>query len=359
MRRAGLAVLCLLPLLLLASCSRQAPPPPTDAVPADVDQPFAGPSEGEKGAADQGAAGMTLAVIPKGTTHEFWKSIHAGALKAAEELGVEIIWKGPLKEDNRDDQIKIVEDMINRGVNGIVLAPLDDVALGTPVEDAVRKEIPVVIIDSALKSEAYTSFVSTDNYNGGKLAGEHMVKLLGGKGKVAMLRYAEGSASTAEREQGFMDAVVEAKEIEVVSSNQYGGATTETAYKASENLLAPYKTADGLGIDGIFACNESTTFGMLRALQDAKLAGKVTFIGFDSSEKLVDALSGGELSGLVLQDPMNMGYLGVKTMVAHLKGEAVDKRISTGETLATKDNMNDPKIQALLAPDYRKWLKEE
>ena len=140
-----------------------------------------------------------------------------------------------------------------------------------------------------------------------------MVQQLGGK-KVAMLRYAEGSASTTEREQGFLDAVMKAKGIEVVSSNQYGGATTETAYKASENLLAPHKTAEGIGIDGIFACNESTTFGMLRALQDAKLAGKVKFIGFDSSEKLVDALGKKELNALVLQDPMNMGYLGVKTI---------------------------------------------
>jgi len=347
-----------LPLLYLASCAR--PKAPEDTGPPGPGEPVSTPLGASNAAGGETATGdLTIAVIPKGTTHEFWKSIHAGALKAAEELKVEVIWKGPLKEDNRDDQIKIVEDMTNRGVSGIVLAPLDDVALRLPVEEATKKNIPVVIIDSGLKSESYTSFVATDNYNGGKLAGEEMARLLGGKGKVAMLRYAEGSASTTEREQGFLDGVMKEKGIEVVSSNQYGGATTETAYKASENLLAPYKTAEGLGIDGIFACNESTTFGMLRALQDAKLAGKVKFIGFDSSEKLVDALGKKELNALVLQDPMNMGYLGVKTMVAHLKGEKVEKRISTGETLATPDNMNEEKIKALLAPDYKKWLKEE
>ena len=180
-----------------------------------------------------------------------------------------------------------------------------------------------------------------------------------GKGKVVMLRYAEGSASTNEREQGFVDAIKKSPGIELVSSNQYGGATTESAQKASENLLAPYKSADGkLGIDGIFCPNESTTFGMLRALQDARLAGSVKFVGFDSSEKLVDALAAKELHGLVLQDPMNMGYLGVKTMVAHLNGETVEKRISTGENLATPENMNEPEMQALLKPDYQKWLKE-
>ena len=301
---------------------------------------------------------MKIAVIPKGTTHEYWKSIHAGAVKAAQELKVQLIWKGPLKEDSRDEQIKIVEDMTNQGVKGIVLAPLDDMALRLPVQEATKKGIPVVIIDSALKSEDYTSFVATDNRHGGKLAAEEMARLLGGKGKIVMLRYQEGSASTTEREAGFMDAIAKVPGIKVVSSNQYGGATTESAQKASENLLAPQTKGGKLDIDGIFCPNESTTFGMLLALQDGGFAGKVKFVGFDSSEKLITALKAGQLNALVLQDPMNMGYLGVKTMVQHLRGQKVEKRISTGETLVTAKNMNEPKIQALLAPDFKKWLGE-
>lgn len=300
-----------------------------------------------------------IAVIPKGTTHEFWKSIHAGAIKAAEEMNAEIIWKGPLKEDDRESQISVVEDMTNRGVSGIVLAPLDNTALKMPVVNAVRTGIPVVIIDSALDSNDYASFVATDNYAAGQKAGRHLAELLGGKGKVAMLRYAEGSASTMAREQGFLDAIKEFKDIEVVSSNQYGGATTESAYKASENLLAPYKKADGtLSIDGIFACNESTTFGMLRALQDGGLAGKVRFAGFDSSDKLVQALAAGQIDSLILQNPLNMGYLGVKTMVEHLRGKAVEKKIDTGSAVATKENMNSSEIKELLSPDFKKWLRE-
>ena len=302
---------------------------------------------------------LTIAVIPKGTTHVFWKSVHAGALKAAQELDVEILWKGPLKEDDREEQIKVVEDLITRGVNGMILAPLDDVALRGPVRDAVNNGIPVVVIDSDLKSEDYTSFVATDNYVGGKSGGEHLAKLLEGKGKIVLLRYAEGSASTMNREQGFLDAIKEYPDIELVSANQYGGATTESAYKASENLLAPLKDADGkLTIDGIFTPNESTTFGMLRALQDGGMAGEVIFVGFDSSEKLVQALSDGEINGLVLQDPFNMGYLGVKAMVAHLKSEPVEKRIDTGSKLISKENMDQPEMQALLHPDFKKWLGE-
>jgi ribose transport system substrate-binding protein len=305
-----------------------------------------------------------IAVIPKGTTHVFWKSIHAGAVKAEQELqdlGVEVIWIGPLKEDDRESQIKVVENFITRGVSGIVLAPLDDTALCMPVRDAVNNGIPVVIIDSGLKSEDYASFVATDNYIGGRKGGEHLANILGGKGKVVMLRYQEGSASTMNREQGFLDVLKKKyPQIEVVSENQYGGATTESAKLASENLLAPLRTPTGeLTIDGIFCPNESTVFGMLLALKDMGLAGKVKYVGFDSSERLVKGLETGEIHGLVLQDPINMGYLGVKTMVKHLQGEKVDKRIDTGSVVATPENMNDPEMKKLLEPEYKKWLKED
>jgi ribose transport system substrate-binding protein len=306
-----------------------------------------------------------IAVIPKATTHVFWKSIHAGAVKAKQELkeaglDVEVIWKGPLKEDDRESQIRVMEDFITLGVSGIVLAPLDDTALRRPVKDAVNNGIPVVIIDSGLKSEDYVSFVATDNYIGGRKGGERLAEIMGGKGKVIMLRYLEGSASTREREQGFLDVLKEKyPEIEVVSANQYGGATTESAYRASENLLAPLRTADGkLTIDGIFCPNESTAFSMLRALQDSGLAGKVKYVGFDSSERLVQGLARGEIQGLVLQDPINMGYIGVKTMVKHLQGEKVEKRIDTGSVVATPENMNEPDMKRLLEPDFKKWLNE-
>ncbi len=303
-------------------------------------------------------AKTVIAVIPKGTTHEYWKSVHAGAVKAAQELGVEILWKGPLKEDDRDSQISIVEDIVNRSVKGIVLAPLDDIALRTPVADAKRAGIPVVVIDSDLKSDDYISFVATDNYLGGKMAALHMIALLKGTGKIVVLRCHEGSASTTKREQGFLDEISTARGIEVVSSNQYGGATVETAYRASENLLAPYKTGPGtLRIDGIFCPNESSTFGMLRALQDGGFVGRVRFVGFDSSTKLVEAMEKGELDALILQNPFGMGYTGVKTIVANLRGETVEKKIDTGVTLITKANMNEPAMRELLQPDLTRWLQ--
>jgi len=301
---------------------------------------------------------IVIAVIPKGTSHSFWKAIHAGAVKASRELGVEVIWKGPAREDDRDAQIAEVENFVSRGVSGIVLAPTDDKALRLPVTDAMRAGIPVVIIDSGLDSEDYVSFVATDNYKGGRLAGERMVARLGGKGGVVMLRYMEGSASTMERERGFLDVMSENPGLEVVSSNQYAGATAETAYQASENLLARFKAEDGsLAVDGIYCPNESSSFGMLRALQDSDLAGKVVLIGFDASDQMVRALENGEFDALVLQDPVNMAYLGVKTMVSHIRGEEVPARIDTGVTLVTRDNMTDPRNAELLRPDVDRWLK--
>jgi len=290
---------------------------------------------------------LQIAVIPKGTTHEFWKSIHAGADQAARELGVEVIWKGPQKEDDRAQQITVVEDFISRGVDGIVLAPLDDRALMRPVQDAVRDGIPVVIIDSALQGSDYASYVATDNYLGGVLAARRLGQLLGGKGRIFLIRYQEGSASTVQREAGFYDTVTkEFPGLVLLVQDQYAGATTETAYQLAENLISRFP-----GVEGVFAPNESSTFGTLRALQESRLAGKVVFVGFDSSPKLVQGLRDGHIQGLVLQNPAKMGYLGVKTIVAHLRGEPVERVIDTGVALATADNMDDPAIKSLLSPD--------
>src|ERR1041385_7553031 len=271
---------------------------------------------------------FTIAVIPKGTTHEFWKSIHAGSNKAASELtaqgtDVEVIWKGPLREDDREQQIQVVEGFAAQGVSGMVLAPLDDRALVRPVSDAKRAGVPTVIIDSGLQSSDFVSFVATDNRKGGSLAADRMGQLPNGKGKVLVLRYAEGSASTTEREAGFLDTIKQKfPGIELVSTDQYAGATRDTAKRASENLLNRF----GDDVQGIFTPNESSTAGMLLALQDIGKAGKVFFVGFDSSQTFIDAINANQLQGIVVQNPFNMGYLGVKTMVDSLQGKPVQPK---------------------------------
>ena len=302
---------------------------------------------------------LTIAVIPKGTTHEFWKSIHAGSIKAARELSaqgteIEVIWKGPLREDDREQQIQVVEGFAAQGVSGIVLAPLDDRALVRPVADAKRAGVPTVIIDSGLQSTDFVSFVATDNRKGGALAAERMGQLLQGKGKVLLLRYAEGSASTSEREAGFLETIRQKfPEIELVSTDQYAGATRDTAKRAAENLLNKF----GDEVQGIFTPNESSTAGMLLALQDIGKAGKISFVGFDASQTFIDALNANQLHGIVVQNPFNMGYQGVRTIVSFVQGNTVDQKTDTGVMLVTKDNMNSPEVQELIHPPLDQYLK--
>lgn len=298
---------------------------------------------------------ITVAMIPKGTTHTFWRSIHAGADKAAKELGIELIWRGPLREDDRDSQVSEVEGFISRGVSGIALAPLDEAALVGPVNDAMTKQIPVVIFDSGLKGDTYVSFVATDNNKGGELGGQRLIEAMGGKGKVVLLRYAEGHDSTTRREEGFLAAMKANPNVQVVSSHQYVGTDVEEAYKRTESILSTYKNPDGtLGIDGIFCANESSSFAAMRVLKDNGWAGKLHFVGFDASDNLIKGLEEGTIDGLVLQDPVKMGYLAIKTLVAHIKGEKVERRIDTGVQVATPQNMHQPEMKALLQPDLAK-----
>ena len=301
----------------------------------------------------------TIAVIPKGTTHEFWKSVNAGAVKAQRELTaqgtkVDVIWKGPLREDDRDQQIQVVENFMARRVSAIVLAPLDSQAMVRPVHNAARAKVPVVIIDSDLKSDEYVSFVATDNYKGGQLAGEQMGKLLNGAGNVILLRYAVGSASTEAREAGFLEVLkTKYPGIKLISSDQHAGATRETAYQVSQNLLNRF----GREVNGIFCPCEPPTIAMTKALRDLGLAGgKVKMVGFDAGSQSVLDMKNGDVQGLVVQNPLLMGYLGVVTAVKHLKGEKVDKRIDTGVVLVTPENMNEPQIKDLLYPPLNQYL---
>jgi ribose transport system substrate-binding protein len=329
--------------MLLVSCKGTTKPEPGTS-----GDPVAAAATGKR---------LKIAVVPKGTTHEFWKSVHAGVVKAAKELDVDVVWKGPLKEDDLKQQIDLVSTFVTQGVSGIVLAPLNDGALRAPVKAAAAAKIPVVVFDSDLEGDDHVAFVATDNEAAGKLAAEGMAKRLDGKGRVVVLRYQEGSASTARRERGFLEALKTRPGVDIVSDNQYGGATTESAFQKSETLLVAHKAQAG-GVSAVFTPNESTTFGMLQALKKSGLNGKVRLYGFDASDKLVTALRDGDVDGLVVQDPFNMGYLAVKTMVDHLRGKHVEKRIDTGARLVDKASLDDPAVKELVQSDLKKWLGE-
>ena len=315
--------------------------------PSATTAPDSSPASGDASPAPSaGGKRLTIAVIPKGPTHEFWKSVHAGADKAAKELDVDISWKGPLQENDRAQQISIVDQFVAGDTSAIALAPLDDTALVKPVRSAMDKKIPVIIFDSALKGEAgkdYTSLVATNNYKGGALGGEALVKLLGGKGKVVLLRYQEGSASTQERENGFTDVLKKNPGITLIVDNRYSGPTVSDAKTQAMQMIDKLKEADG-----IFCPNESSSFGMLLALRQNNLAGKVKFVGFDTSPSLLEGMKKGEINALVAQNPTKMGYEAVKAAVAQIKGEKVETNIDTGVVLVDPTTIDTPDVKALL-----------
>jgi ribose transport system substrate-binding protein len=295
---------------------------------------------------------LRIAVIPKGTTHEFWRSVHYGADQAAQELGgVEILWKGPLEENDRQGQIRVMRDFITKRVSGICLAPLDRSALVDYVEESASKDIPVVIFDSGLDDETnIVSYIATNNYHGGELAAEQLVKAMGGQGDVILLRYNPGSESTEERERGFLGKLKELQKdhpaITILSDNQYAGTTPKESQENAIQLIGKYKAE----VDGVFAVCEPNAAGVLLALEELELAGKVKFVAFDPNADLAKGLENGTVHGIVLQDPVKMGYEAVKAVVKKIKGEAAEKRIVTGEYVATPDNYQTEEMQRLLHP---------
>jgi ribose transport system substrate-binding protein len=301
------------------------------------------------------AGKQQIAVIAKSTTNAYWKAVEAGADQAGADANVDIIWTGPDSETNHTQQANMVDNMVTRGVNGIVLAPTNVDALVRPVEQAVASGIPVVLIDSTVKSSKPVSIVSTDNYAAGVQAADALIKAMGTNrkygGKVIMLRYLEGSGSTEAREKGFTDRISKEPGLTVVDSmyTRGGGSTTDAADTA-DALLRRYINNNELQVDGIFESNQPTAIGMLRKLDQFRAQG-VTIsaqdVGFDSHDILLKGIRDGEIAAIITQDPKKMGYLGVKTMVAYLKGEKVDPSIATATLTVTKDNIDLPSTKAI------------
>jgi ribose transport system substrate-binding protein len=323
-----------------------------------------------------------VVVIPKGLTHEFWQSIHRGSERAGKDLkeklglGVDVKWDGPLQENQTQEQISIIDRNLAARINGIVLAPQHSQSLIPPVEKAVKQGVPVLVIDSGLAPEAdnlIVKYVATDNYHGGRLAGEHLIKVLREAGNTAprlvLFRYQVGSESTEQREKGFEDyvnSVIEEQKkagkptITWLSTDRYAGATQDTAMREAGPMLNRLRDKQ---IDGIFAPNESSAAGMLNSLRSLQMNKKVKLVGFDSSAPLVDALREGDVEALILQDPYRMGYLGVWTLVHALDGYDVcpagNRVQSTGEYVATRANIDEVATRQLFDADLQAKRKIE
>jgi ribose transport system substrate-binding protein len=217
------------------------------------------------------------------------------------------------------------------------------------VEEAVEKGIPVVIFDSGLdKQDRIVSYVATDNRKGGELAARELAQAMGNSGDAVVLRYKQGSESTYQREEGFLECLRrDYPGVNILSSEEYAGTTPIESLNRAMDVLQKYKGE----VDGVFAVCEPNATGVLGALKELDLAGKVKFIAFDPNVPLIKGLEEGTVHGIVLQDPVFMGYTAVTTMMKHLKGEGVEKWIGTGEYVATPRNMQEERMQKLLKPE--------
>ena len=307
--------------------------------------------DGGAGAPNESAAGsedggeLNLVMIPKATQATFWNQVRSGADKAAAELRVKLLWKGPARDNDRAAQKQVVQQFIGEGVDGILLAPTDSKALAPEASTAMAKGIPVLIFDSAIEGQQgkdFISFVATDNLAAGRMGGKKLMELIGEGGKAVLFRHMEGHQSTTNRETGALEEF-KAGKADILMENRYSGETSSEAQNAALNMIDVLREADG-----IFASNQTASEGLLLALRQQNLVGKVKFVGFDSSPLLVDGLRKGEIDALVLQNPVKMGYTSVKMMVEHLRKQPLEPLVDTGAALATKENMDSAEIAELL-----------
>ena len=293
------------------------------------------------------AKDLDIVFIPKSRDQVFWTFMRQGVERAMREDGhVKLTWRGPAHNDDIESQIDILHIYSKPGVDAIIIAATDRSRLLASVEQAAALGIKIVAVDSALDGKAHSNLITTNNYAAGRLAAERLAGLLNREGSVAVLRTIQGSASTDDRADGFLDYMKKhAPRIQVIA-DEYGGGTRGKAARSAVLLLEKHPR-----VDGIFAVNESTSDGMLRALRQAGLVGRKKFVGFDTTDFLLEGLGKQEIDGLVVQDPRQMGYLAMKAAVAAARGAPFkEQTILTETVLVTRDNFRNPEIQTLLVP---------
>ncbi len=295
------------------------------------------------------ALAQDITVIVKATTSPYWQTVFAGAEAAAEELGLNLTTQGAAEESDIAGQISILENAVTQGPDAIVIAPTALEPLGGPIERAAEN-IPIIMIDSAAQTEAYTSFLTTDNFAAGQLAAEALadaVEALHGapEGQIAILTALPGVGSLTQRDDGFRDGLTNYPGLTEVA-NRFNNNDANQALSNTLDILVANPD-----LVGIFADNLPMGVGAGRAIAERGLEDQVAVVAFDADEAEIGYLQGGQIKALVVQNPYAMGYEGVKTAVAAISGEEVEKNVDTGVTIVTQENFDTEEVQALLYPE--------
>ncbi|MDZ4800056.1 MAG: substrate-binding domain-containing protein, partial [Bryobacteraceae bacterium] len=269
-----------------------------------------------------GSKRRTIGVVPKATSHLFFVSIHKGVDKAAQDLGVEVIWNGPGEETDHGRQIQIVDAMVARGVDAIAISATDERALAAPVQRAIARGIPVTIFDSGVNGTGFVSFIATDNYGAGCTAARTLAKLTGDTGTIGMVMHKPGGTSTVLREQGFEATLKQEFPKMRIVARQYGMSDESRSMAVAENMLSANP-----GLGGIFASSEASSLGAVQALRSRGLGGKVRLVTFDSSKTHVQGLRDGIIDVMLVQDAFRIGYEAVRSLADKLSGHTPAPRL--------------------------------
>ncbi len=300
----------------------------------DTAQPSGGASSGGK---------AYIAIVSKGFQHQFWQSVKQGAEKAAAEFDVDISFEGPDKETNVQQQMDQLGNAMAKNPQALALAALDSKAAEGVLQDAKNRKIPVIAFDSGVDSSIPVATTSTDNKAAAAEAAKNLARLIGNSGKIAIIGHSQTATSGTDRRDGFVDWLKANAPGISIADIQYADGDQLKSTDAAKNILSANPD-----LKGMYGTNEGAAIGVVNAVQELSLSGKITVVGFDSGKAQIDAIRSGLMAGAVTQNPVGIGYETVKAAVAAIKGETVQKVIDTGFYWYDKTNIDDPKIAANL-----------
>lgn len=287
---------------------------------------------------------LVVDMIVKMDRGDYWSTIKMGAEVAAKEYNVRLNFLAPENENDYKDQIRLMEESIERRPDAIVLAASDYEALGQVTDRTSYYGIPVISMDSEVASTKVKTFVGTNNYEAGQKAAERLVKLIGEQGEIGIVNFVKGARNADQREEGFLDYVARFPGIRVLDT-RYCGSDETLAYRLTRDMLQAYS-----GLDGIVSLSAESSIGAGRAVEELGYGGTIKMIAFDNPPEMLELLQEETVQAMVVQNPFNNGYLAVMAAAKAAHGERLEDKIPTDTKLIDLDNMLWPENQKLLFP---------
>ena len=285
-----------------------------------------------------------IPLISKGFQHQFWQAVKKGAMNAAADLNVEVTFEGPETESQVDKQIEMLQAAMGKNPSALGIAALDSKAAIPLLQQAQAKKIPIIAFDSGVDSDIPMTTVSTDNLVAAGVAADKVAEAIGGKGKVAVIVHDQTSRTGIDRRDGFLKRMKEKYPDIQVLEPQYGGGDHLKSTEIAKTVIN-----GNPDLKAYFGANEGSAIGILNAVKELKMEGKLVIVGYDSGKLQIEAIKSGLMLGAVQQNPVLMGYKTVELAVKALKGEMpASKKTDSGYVWADKSNLDSPEVAGVL-----------